>query len=76
MKKRYSRKQITEAIAYWKDVLLLEDKHAFERKHGSEPDFKNLFSLYWNTIRHKCKSPENAIEYWQAKPFSEFRDFV
>lgn len=27
-------------------------------------------------MRHKCKSPENAIEYWQARPFSEFRDFV
>ena len=55
---------------------LRENRQAFVRKFGGEPGFEETFGAYWDAVRKRVKGPEKDVEYWQNRPWAEFRDFV
>lgn len=55
--------------------FILENKQTYLSKYGNEADAKSIVNKFWE-IRSKLKAPENDIDWWIKKPFSELKDFV
>jgi hypothetical protein len=60
---------------YLKKYQLTEGKQEYLKKYSSEPDVKTVVNQFW-TIRQRLKNPENDIDWWIKKPFSELKQFV
>lgn len=56
-------------------VELNEGRKEYLVKYSNEIDVKDIVNKFL-TIRQRLKSPENDIDYWIKKPYSEFKEFV
>lgn len=55
---------------------LLEGKKEYLAKFAGQPGLVSAVDLFWDVVRKRVKAPENDIQWWMSKPYSEFKAFV
>ena len=54
---------------------LNENKAAYLQKYRNEADVKSIVDMFW-AIRNRLSAPQNDIDWWIKKPYSELKHFV
>lgn len=54
---------------------LAESRKEYLAKNKAEPEVEKILDQFWS-IKSRLKSPENDIDWWIKKPFSELKNFV
>lgn len=55
--------------------MLAESKQTYLQKNANEPDVKSIVDKFW-IIKSRLHSPENDIDWWIKKPYSDLKSFV
>lgn len=54
---------------------LNENKATYLQKYRDESDVKSIVDMFWS-IRNRLSAPQNDIDWWIKKPFSDLKSFV
>lgn len=54
---------------------IAENKQTYLKKNASEPEVKTIVDKFWQ-LKSRLKAPQNDIDWWMKKPFSDLKNFV
>ena len=62
-------------MAFVLDMIIEEGRKEYLAKYAKEPGVDGIVDRFW-MLRHRVAAPENDIDWWIKKPYSDLKRFV
>ena len=60
---------------FLKNKKIFEGKKEYLAKYSNEPDITDIINKFW-TLKSRLNVPENDIDYWIKRPYSDLKKFI